>query len=287
MSARLTGLLGITLGLWACTVKEGPAGGSGSETGTPDTADAPLPTSTARRVLHEVFTGSNCGPCLGADGILDDIFHETATPYSVIKYQIGSDPYMTREGVSRRMYYLPGEEVYAIPYVHADGETGFHPAQLNDDAGYTEADLAGFAEGGSPLSLTVTHSISEQTVDLTIAWTTLSDISSDDLVIHAAIIENITTGNVGSNGQAEFHQVMKKMVPDNLGTSMSAMTRADQGELALSYTFNGEYNGETSYSDIVDHDTEHTVEEFSDLEVIVWVQDSVTWEVFQSAWTIE
>jgi hypothetical protein len=35
----------------------------------------------------------------------------------------------------------------------------------------------------------------------------------------------------------------------------------------------------------VDHDDAHTVEEFDDLAVVVWVQDMDTWEVFNTAWT--
>ncbi len=262
-------------------------GDSGGTDDTDDTGEAPLLISTERKVLHEVFTGSNTGPCLGADALMDAIFHDNPGRYTTIKYQLGTDPYITTESVSRRMYYLPGESSYAIPYVHADGIHGFHPAELNDDEGYGESDLDAFVDVGSILLLDVSHTISGQTVDFEVSWTALDPIEGDNLVLHAAIIENMTTLNIGSNGQTEFHQVMKKLVPDEEGTPIESMVREDEGSLSLSYTFNGSYDDDTSNTDMVDHLSAHTVEEFDDLEVVVWVQDTLTWEVYQSAWTID
>jgi hypothetical protein len=282
MSSGWIGLVAMALGCSGSTTEE-PTDKDASE----DTASPTLPISTERSVLHEVFTGSNCGPCFGADALIDEVLHETTRRYTVIKYQVGSDPYTTTEGVRRRMFYLPGESTYAIPHVHADGVNGFHPAEINDSAGYALSNLDAFADIESPLRLWVTHTVTEQTVDISIGWTALSDVLSEDLVVHAAIIENKTTANVGTNGQAEFHQVMKKMVPDNEGTALSGLSREDEGSLDLSYTFVGDYNGETVYGDFVDHTIEHTVEEFDDLDVVVWVQDNDTWQVHQSAWTIE
>ena len=171
--------------------------------------------------------------------------------------------------------------------MHADGIHGFHPAELNDDEGYGESDLDAFVDVGSTLLLDVSHTISGQTVDFEVSWTALDPIEGDNLVLHAAIIENMTTLNIGSNGQTEFHQVMKKLVPDEEGTPIEAMVREDEGSLSLSYTFNGSYDDDTSNTDMVDHLSAHTVEEFDDLEVVVWVQDTLTWEVYQSAWTID
>jgi hypothetical protein len=238
-------------------------------------------------VLHEVFTGSNTGHCFAADALMDAVFHDNPGRYTTIKYQIGTDPYITTESVGRRMYYLPGESTYSLPYVHADGIHGFHPVQLNDDEGYGEADLDAFVDVGSIVLLDVSHTISGQTVDFEVSWTALDAIAGENLVLHAAIIENMTTRNIGTNGQIEFHQVMKKMVPDGEGTPIAAMVRGDEGSLSLSYTFNGSYDDDASFRDMVDHESAHTVEEFDDLEVVVWVQDIPTWEVYQSAWTID
>ena len=102
-----------------------------------------------------------------------------------------------------------------------------------------------------------------------------------------AIIENTTFNNVGTNGLTEFHHVMKKMVPDQEGTSLENLTRGEEISLQFSYTFQGEYDDSTGYSNPVDHSSAHTVEEFDDLSVIVFIQDNDSWQVLQSAWSEE
>lgn len=253
-----------------------------TETGTTGTS-----TTTAtvqRKVLHEVFTGSTCGPCLEAEANLEAVLDQNPGQYTVVKYHVGSDPYISHEGVYRRMYYVPGKSSYSIPYVHADGVNGFHPNSKND-VGYTDADFDRYAALPAKVDLSVTHTIKGQTVSWEINYAPLVDISSDDMVVHIAIMEGTTYNNVGTNGQTEFHQVMKKMVPDNNGDALIAPN--DTATFSGSYTFEGDYAKDAGYGNEVNHDIEHTVEEFEDLHVITWVQDAVTWEVYQSAWTIE
>ena len=86
--------------------------------------------------------------------------------------------------------------------------------------------------------------------------------------------------------QTSQHNVMKKMVPDHTGSEMQALTRGEALQLSGSYTFQGSYAEGTGISNPVDHSTAHTVEEFEDLEVVAWIQDSASWEVYQSAWTL-
>ena len=250
-----------------------------------DPATDPLPTSTERRVLHEMFSGSNCGPCLEADERVMEILAANPGRTVHIAYQVGSDPYMSHESVGRIMYYLPYESTYSIPYLHADGWNHLHPNLENDGVGYVQEDFDRFAEPTSPLDISVTHEIDGQTIDFHVTLQALSDMDSPDLVLHAAIIEGVTYNNVGSNGQTEFHHVMKKMVPDDEGTPLDSLSATETLEQTLSWTFNGDYASGTGPSNMVDHAIEHTVEDFEDLSVVVWVQDRATWEVPQSAWS--
>jgi hypothetical protein len=181
------------------------------------------------------------------------------------------------------MYYLPGESSYDIPFLHADGVNGLHPNLTNDGEGYLEEDFDGFAELSSPLEITVTHSLTGQTIKAEILLDVYDSVASEDLVLHAAIVEGVTYNNVGSNGQTEFHDVMKKMMPDEEGTPIAALSSGETVEFSLKWKFKGDYVSGTGPSNMVDHDTEHTVEAFDALYVVAWVQDAVTWEVFQSA----
>jgi hypothetical protein len=94
----------------------------------------------------------------------------------------------------------------------------------------------------------------------------------------------MTTGNVGSNGETSFNYVMKKLVPDANGTVVSALTSGTPVTKTLTYTFNGSYRLPANALTPINNATEHSVEEFSDLGVLVWLQDNVTKEVFQSAY---
>ena len=63
------------------------------------------------------------------------------------------------------------------------------------------------------------------------------------------IMEDVTYNNTGTNGQTEFHYVMKKMVPNQTGTIIGDLLYGDTLHYSLSYTFNGNYDPTTSYGD--------------------------------------
>ena len=276
-------LLLLSLASLAACIGESPAP---EETGS-DSGKVALPESTPRILMHEMFTGSTCGPCFDADALVVDVLDANPGEYNLISYQVGSDPYVSSESVSRRMYYLPGESSYSIPYLHVDGVHQLHPVEYNDDAGYTQADFDEFQSEPSHVQLSVSHMVTGQTVEFSVEILPLSDVESEKLVLHAAIIEGVTYNNVGTNGQTEFHHVMKKMVPDADGTPLDPLVREESLTLDLSYTFQGDYSSETGFSDPVDHDVEHTVEEFEDLSVMVWIQEVDSWQIHQSAWSAE
>ncbi|MEE2751500.1 MAG: hypothetical protein VX519_08710 [Myxococcota bacterium] len=237
-----------------------------------------------RLPLHELFTGSNCGPCLEADEKLLAVLYDNPGEYTLVSHQIGSDPYITGEGVARRMYYLPEDAgSYSIPYLHVDGVNELHPHLANEEAGYLQEEFDLFASQPSSMGLEVSHTLSGQTLSISTTLQATGDYPSEDLRLRVAIVEKLTTLNVGSNGQTEFHQVMKKMVPDEHGTAIPPLVKGDELSFDFSYTFQGEYDPETGIHSQVDHEQAHTVEEFEDLAVVVFVQDDATWRVHQSA----
>ncbi len=127
----------------------------------------------------------------------------------LLSYQIGSDPYVTSEGVSRRRGYLPPPSTgsYSIPWLQVDGSNGFHPVEMNDDAGYTDADFDSFAEVPSHLGLEIEAWVEGQTVTAHVTLKPGADHPSEQLVLHTAIIENTTYDNVGTNGQTEWLRI--------------------------------------------------------------------------------
>jgi len=277
MNCSVPGLTLTCLLLSACT----PA----DETPEPEDTGEALPTETERLVLHEAFTGSTCGPCQPASENIKRVLKENAGKYTILKYHAGSDPYVSFESVKRRMYYLPGESSYGIPYVHADGVNGFHPNLMNGEEGYQQEDFDDFYAVPAVLEMSVTHEVEGQTISWSIDILPLADIPSAKMVLHVGLAEGTTYNNVGTNGQTEFHHVMKKMVPDHKGAPLGDLFRGEAQTITGSYTFQGEYAVDAGYDNQVDHDIEHTVEEFEDLGVVTWIQNKESWEVFQSAWT--
>jgi len=251
---------------------------SGSEVDVPPTSGEPVP----RVVLHEAFSGSNCGPCAPAAENLSAALADKSGMYAMLKYQIGSDPYISPEAVSRRMFYLPGADTYSIPWVVADGVHEFHPNEMDHGGAYLAEDFDTLAAHQAFLQVDVEMEVTDQTVDITVDLYPTIDITGEDLRLFIAIKEITTQNNVGSNGQTEFHDVLKKFVPDNNGTPINTLVAGEQSTHTAQYVFQGEYDAETGISNPVDHSTAHTVEGFDDLAVVVWVQDLSTWEVFNA-----
>ena len=250
--------------------------------------------SYQRMVLNEVFTGSNCGPCLGADAQILDVLHQNEGQYVLLSYQIGSDPYVTAEGVARRMSYLPPEaSSYSIPWMQVDGWNGFHPVEVNNDQGYLDEDFDEFFSEPCHLGLEIDVSVRRPLgtvkegprVTANVRLLPGLDYPSEDLMLHTIIVEGTTYLNVGSNGQTEFHHVMKKMMAGATGLAIDPLVRGEAVQFEQSFTFQGDYDDDTGIADMLNHGTAHTVEEFEDLTVIAFVQDAETLQVHQSIWS--
>ena len=105
----------------------------------------------------------------------------------------------------------------------------------------------------------------------------------DNLVLHTAVYEKTTYNNSSVNGEIEFYNIMKKMIPDANGTSLSNLTGPNNPTTVnLTYTFNGLYNLPPDSDTPIDHAIEHSIEDFQNLGVAVWIQDLDTKYVLQS-----
>ncbi len=75
---------------------------------------------------------------------------------------------------------------------------------------------------------------------------------------------------------------MKKMVPDAMGESIGPLTAGTPVTKTFSYTFNGSRILPANATQPVNHSNAHTVEEFFDLGVVVWIQNVDTKKVYQA-----
>ncbi len=89
------------------------------------------------------------------------------------------------------------------------------------------------------------------------------------LRMYVAVFEKETTGNVGTNGETSFENVMMKMVPDASGIDID-LSAMDVFEITQSVDLAGT-----------------NVEEWDDLGVVVFLQNYGTKEIHQSAYALE
>jgi hypothetical protein len=167
------------------------------------------------------------------------------------------DPYYTEEGGVRRNYY----GVSYVPWLNMDG---FLIASNvgTIDAAFQEALLrSGYC------SVAATHSMDGSEITVTANVVPFANLTG--FKVHIVVFEYVTTGNVSSNGETEFHHVMMKMLPDANGTSVD-MT--DRMPVSITESFDM---------------SSTNVEELDDLGVAIIVQDYAGYTVFQSAYSVE
>lgn len=273
-----------TIDLWASNLNGNPDDNTGNDTLT--FSVSVVDTFVPRKVLFETYTSSTCGPCVPANQTLEGLFTDpsNAGKFTSLKFQMSwpgaGDPYYTAEGGLRRNYY----GINSIPRVEIDG--GFDGNGNN----VTQAILDDAANIPSFVTLDAEFERSGtmgESISIDVQITPVADITSNDLVLYMAIYEDRTVNNVASNGETEFFNVMKKMVPDEGGIPISALTNGTVVNQSGSYTFQGQYRLPANALSPINHTTEHSVENFANLEVVVWLQDLSTKEVFQSAYATD
>ncbi len=229
-----------------------------------------------RAPLIEVFTSSTCGPCAPANTTFTALMgQQTAGDYNFIKYQMSwpgsGDPYYTTEAGTKRTYY----GVNSVPNAQIDGGWNGHAGQI------TQTILNDFKAVPAFVELGGYYYVDSQTVHMDFTIDPLVS-TNKNLTLNVGIFERTTSNNVKSNGETSFHNVFKKFVPDQNGTSINGMTEGTPINYTMSYTFNGSYTLPANATAPVNHAVAHTVEEFSDLAVMVWIQDNSTKEIYQS-----
>ncbi len=241
-----------------------------------------------RMTLVETFTSSTCPPCVGGNIVLEDFLAqpENSNKTVSLKYQMSwpgsGDPYYTAEGGIRRNVY----SVSGVPNTVLDGAQN----------GNFQGGPSNLAQGDFDAAYAITPDINvdafyqideqTQTVSVQVDLEAFTDFPPSAR-IYIAIFEYETFNNTGSNGETEFAHVMKKMVGVGAaGNSFGGMNSGEIEHFEYSYTFNGSYVLPPDANSPIDHAQEHSIEEFSDLGVAVWVQNAISREVHQATYAV-
>ena len=209
--------------------------------------------------MIEHFSSSTCGPCVSVNTAMLNFCNNNPGRFTYTKYQMNwpgnGDPYYTNEGGTRRTYY----GVNAVPQCFLDGE----------DQGYAAVQQAVFdqhAERTAFMDVRGWFTTEGNIINVAVDVIPYIDVQAR---IFVSVNEKETHGNVGSNGETSFHHVFMKMLPDAQGSSIS-FTACELQHLEFTQDMTGTH-----------------VEEMSDLEVSVWVQEYSTHEIFNSHFAYE
>jgi len=231
-----------------------------------------------RKILNEIFTSSTCPPCTPGNINYNKVI-DGRTKHSTIKYQVNfpgtGDPYCTKEVTDRMAFYA----VNSVPRMEVDGgwdgNANSFSTGLYDDF------------QSKPSFIEITGSVAltwKNTITLDVNLNPLLDNASNNLKLHAVIVEGVTYANKKSNGETQFESVMKKMMTGTVGQVLTPLKKDTKVTKKIAYTFNGGYRlpMDGSAAQHINHLTENSVETWNDLAVVVFVQDATTKEILQS-----
>ncbi|HEY0045325.1 MAG TPA: T9SS type A sorting domain-containing protein, partial [Flavobacterium sp.] len=215
--------------------------------------------STSRVALYEKFTSSTCAPCAGFNGgFFSPFYQDNHEDFTLINYQVNwpgaGDPYYTSEIGTRVGYY----NINAAPTLLVDAKEGttYSIPGLENELAQANASPAFFA-------VVAEHTIvgNQITVDIDI-----TPYLSGAFTLRTVVVEKLTTGNIASNGETEFKNVAMKMMPSAVGMVMNFTHDVPQSVQLV--------------SDL----TPTNVEELTDLEVVVFIQQDSSKKIMQSAY---
>ncbi len=209
-----------------------------------------------KRQLIEHFTSSTNDECFNFTPLLDEMLADNYDNYSLIRYPINwpgaGDPYYIESTGERVNYY----QVETIPALYRNGKY---------DMDISEAVFDNYGEQKTILSIIGTATYFNNDINIEATLNSVTAIESG-LKAFIAIIENSTSGNIGTNGETEFYNVLMQLFPSSEGISLTAIDADNPAVLKISSSLSTTF-----------------VEEMSDLTAVVFIQNSTTKEVLQSA----
>jgi hypothetical protein len=226
-----------------------------------------------KELLFEEFTQASCSPCASQNPGFDALYlyNHPLNKANLVKYQCpfpGVDPMnaFNQQDVSNRMlYYGTG----GIPFALMNGLVDLNSNCQSNDA-YPQCIYQYSVDSANQypgiFNITIQHSFISTTQGMaTVTVTPLLNIPSNALNLRVALVERdiVYSTPPGSNGETEFHQVMRYLLPDADGTPLTNL----QANAPQTFTFF------------------HNIDSVfvpTDLRIVAWVQDDNSSFIYQS-----
>ena len=219
-----------------------------------------------RLVLAEEFTNASCGPCASQNPAFDALLQQNTDKITSIKYHMswpGTDPMYSQNTVdnnARRSVY----GINSVPHVQMDGSwwDGM-PSQVN------QSRINSAYAVPASFEMQVQHQLidNNQKIYVKTLVKATEDVNVSNLRLFVVVIEKHIHFNSppGYNGEKDFYNVMKKILPDKNGYKLN------------SNISNGEYfliENTWELANVYNND---------ELSVVAFIQDMSSKEVYQAA----
>ena len=166
------------------------------------------------------------------------------------------DDYYNNDGAIKKTFY----NVSSVPTIFIDGATSANGIITQEDID---------AKTSQPSIANIKGSFTTDGNTINIIADFMSYIDLQNVNAFISINEKTTTGNVGSNGETEFHHIMMKMLDDANGKPLDIKANEYQ-RFEFSYDM-----------------TQTDMEDINDLEVSLWIQDIDSKEIVNSRFAYE
>lgn len=196
-----------------------------------------------KTVLVEHFTNASCGPCASQNPGLQSTLDANSSKVTSIRYQWyfpGTDPMYdhnpTDVGI-REDYY----GINAVPNSILEGNQGGPdlPSSV-----ITNNSIDNRYNTSPAYSLNATATMTScNDIEVNLNLTSLAN-NNNNIVAHIVVTEELISFDSppGSNGETEFHNVMKKMLPSASGTPVSAITNQETQSITESWSMSNVYD---------------------------------------------
>jgi hypothetical protein len=219
-----------------------------------------------RRVLLEEFTNASCPPCAAQNPGFHAVLTANSQYVTPIKYQTnwpGFDPMnvQTQTDVAPRVTYYG---VTGVPNGRQNGSLEVFPL-----SNVTAASIQAAYNTLTPVTINLTHALNATFDSVIVNVSVTSDAAlSGTLRLRVAVTEDVINfdASPGTNGETEFYQIMRKMLPSSAGENT--------GNFAAGETKTYTYKWKLAY-----------FYDLNQMTVAAFLQNDATKEVFQSAIT--
>lgn len=192
-----------------------------------------LAAQTQRLVLIEEGTNASCGPCASQNPAFDALLNQNRDKITAIKYHWyfpGYDP-MHNHNVGENNARIAFYGINGVPTAVIDGviPSGGGFGYPGAPSGFTQGLINQYYAVPSPFEIDIYHSLSPASDSIHVVMRiTAAQAVTGNYRAHIAVIEKTITFATppGTNGEKVFHDVMKKMLPNHLGTAIPTVWEA-------------------------------------------------------------